>query len=81
MKILVTGCAGFLGFHLINNIFLNSKKTKVVGVDNINNYYSVLLKKRRLNILKKNKNFRFIKNDISDYKSLSKVFKRISFIM
>ena len=79
MKILVTGCAGFLGFHLVNNILLNSKKIKVVGVDNINNYYSVLLKKKRLNILKKKKNFRFIKNDISNYKSLSKVFKKNKF--
>ena len=46
-----------------------------MGVDNLNSYYSVPLKKKRLSILKKNKKFHFFKNDISDYKKLEKIFK------
>ena len=73
MNILITGCAGFIGFHLCKNIV--SKKIKIYGVDNLNNYYSVNLKKIRLSILKKNKNFKFYKLDISQYKKLEKIFK------
>ena len=46
MKILVTGVAGFIGFNLSK--FLLDKKFKVIGLDNINNYYSINLKKDRL---------------------------------
>ena len=61
-NILVTGCAGFIGFHLCKHLL---KKTyKVYGVDNLNNYYSPKLKKIRLSILKKNKNFINYKNCI-----------------
>ena len=59
MKILVTGCAGFVGFHLSK--LLIAKNIEVVGIDNINNYYDVNLKKNRLKILKKNKKFIFKK--------------------
>ena len=51
MKILVTGCAGFIGFHLCKKI-LSSSKDIVIGIDNLNNYYDVELKKNRLKILK-----------------------------
>ena len=54
MKILVTGCAGFVGFSLCKKI-LDSNNHKIFGIDNLNNYYDVNLKKSRLNILKKNK--------------------------
>ena len=54
MKILVTGAAGFIGFNLSR--FLLEKKFKVVGIDNINDYYSTKLKKDRINQLKKFKN-------------------------
>jgi nucleoside-diphosphate-sugar epimerase len=50
-NILVTGCAGFIGFHLCQHLL--QKKYKVYGVDNLNNYYDVGLKKNRLNILRK----------------------------
>ena len=60
IKILITGCAGFIGFHLSKKL-LENKKYKVFGIDNINNYYDVKLKKDRINILKK-KNFKFEKN-------------------
>ena len=48
MKILITGCAGFIGFHLSS--LLTQKKMKVYGIDNLNNYYDIKLKKKRLEI-------------------------------
>ena len=51
MKILVTGCAGFIGFHLCNNLV--NKHIRIFGVDNLNDYYSPSIKKSRLSILKK----------------------------
>ncbi len=73
MKILVTGCAGFIGFHLTQKLIKD--KNKVFGVDNLNNYYDRRLKINRLNILKKNKNFNFKNIDISNFQSLKSVFK------
>jgi UDP-glucuronate 4-epimerase len=70
---LITGSAGFIGFHLSKNI-LSNKNTRVIGLDNINNYYSVNLKKSRLNILKKYKNFHFYKADISNNKKVRQIF-------
>ena len=55
MNILVTGAAGFIGFHLSKS--LKRKNTHIIGIDNLNNYYDVNLKKNRLQKLKKNKNF------------------------
>ena len=52
MNILITGCAGFIGFHLSKKINSN-KKYKVIGIDNLNTYYDVKLKNDRLKILKK----------------------------
>lgn len=72
--VLVTGCAGFIGFHMAN--LLISKGFKVVGVDSINNYYDPNLKKARLKELELNSNgrrsFSFIKLDISDMDALTK---------
>ena len=56
MKILVTGCAGFIGYHLCSKL-LENKNLKIYGIDNLNNYYSVKLKKTRLNNLKLKKIF------------------------
>jgi UDP-glucuronate 4-epimerase len=69
MHILVTGVAGFIGFHFTNQI-LKKKKIKIIGIDNINSYYDVDLKIDRLKILKKNKNFKFFKIDIKNKKKL-----------
>jgi UDP-glucuronate 4-epimerase len=74
-KIIITGCAGFIGFNLANKILLNNKN-KVIGIDNLNDYYDVKLKKNRLKILKKNKNFLFKKIDVSNYKNLEKTIKK-----
>ena len=78
MKVLITGCAGFIGFHLSEKL-LKNKNFKIVGVDNLNSYYSVKLKKLRLNILKKNKKFKFFKIDISNYNKLKKIFNENKF--
>ena len=59
MKILITGSAGFIGFHLANKLCQDTKY-KVVGIDNINEYYSTKIKNDRLKILKKHRNFFFI---------------------
>ena len=51
MNILVTGCAGFIGYSLSKKLVLN-KKINVLGFDNLNNYYSLKLKKHRIKQLK-----------------------------
>lgn len=75
MRVLVTGAAGFIGFHLC--LELLKQKKKVVGVDSLNNYYDVNLKKKRINIIKQQyKNtFKFIKGDLSRKKFTRKLEK------
>ena len=73
MKILITGAAGFIGFNFCN-FLLKKSKFQVIGVDNLNNYYDINLKKKRLNILKKNKNFKFYKIDLIDSIKIRKIF-------
>ena len=58
-NILLTGCCGFIGFSL--SLYLLKKKFKIYGIDNLDNYYSVSYKKRRLKELKQYKNFYFSK--------------------
>ena len=72
MKIFITGTVGFIGFNLANYL-LKNKKNKVYGIDCFDNYYSVKLKRKRLNLLKKNKNFYFKKIDICNLKNFSKL--------
>jgi len=69
---LVTGCAGFIGFHMCN--LLLKKNYEVVGIDSLNSYYSVNYKKHRISILKKNKKFIFYKLDLNQKKKIQKVF-------
>jgi UDP-glucuronate 4-epimerase len=78
MKILITGCAGFIGFHLASKI-LKDNKIKVYGVDNINPYYDINIKKDRLKILKKNNNFEFKNFDLSNYNKTNSYFKKNKF--
>ena len=73
MNFLISGSAGFIGFHLCE--FLLKKKHTVYGVDDLNSYYDVKLKKSRLDILKKYKNFVFFKRKIEDIK-IVKFFKK-----
>ena len=74
MSILITGSAGFIGYHLTKKIL--KKNIKVIGTDNINNYYDIKLKKDRIQQLKKNKKFIFYKVDLSEYKKLNNVIKK-----
>ena len=72
-KVLVTGCAGFIGARVME--MLLEEGYEVVGVDNLNNYYDANLKFWRLDDLKKYDNFKFYKFDIENYEGLKSVFK------
>lgn len=72
-NILVTGCAGFIGWKVSQTLLEMNKK--ILGVDNMNNYYDPALKRWRLSILKDNSKFSFYKLDIANYKKMKDVFK------
>jgi len=73
MNIIITGAAGFIGFH--TTLALLKKKINVYGIDDLNPYYDVRLKKDRLAILKKYENFHFLKKKIED-KRIHSFFKK-----
>jgi len=74
--ILVTGAAGFIGFYLSKRLLEEEKGTKIIGLDNINDYYDVSLKEYRLDILKKFNNFEFVKGDLADKELVNSVFEK-----
>lgn len=76
-SILVTGAAGFIGFHL--SIQLLSQGERVVGFDNLNDYYDVQLKRDRIAILKASPGFSFIHADLTDKKTIDDLFQRQKF--
>ena len=76
MNILITGCAGFIGFHLSDFLSKKYRNSKIIGFDNINNFYSPFLKKMRIKELKKNKNFFFKKIDLVNKKKIENIFKK-----
>ena len=79
MKILITGVAGFIGFNLAKFFLETNKKIKIIGIDNLDDYYSVKLKKDRIKNINKFKNFKFIKLDVYNKKALDKLFKKNKF--
>ena len=76
--ILITGVAGFIGFSLAKRL-LRKKNINIVGIDNLNSYYSKKLKLKRLEVLKKNKNFSFHKIDLVQKKKLEQIFRKNKF--
>jgi len=79
MKIFITGCCGFIGFNFANFLAKSNQKMRIIGIDNLNDYYSVNLKKKRLKELNKNKNFIFYKIDVNQYEELKKLYKKYLF--
>ena len=76
MRILVTGCAGFIGFNLTLKLLKTFSNAKIFGIDNFDKYYSPKLKNDRKKILIKNNKFFFKKVDINDQKNLENfIFK------
>lgn len=73
MKVLVTGAAGFIGFHLSQRLL--GQGHQVVGLDNLNDYYDVSLKKDRLQQLEAKSPFRFVKADLADRRAIDGLFQ------
>jgi UDP-glucuronate 4-epimerase len=73
MNILVTGAAGFIGFHLTRRLL--AEGFHVIGIDNMNDYYDVQLKKDRLKLLEGNAHFEFFQLDLSDRDRLYQLFE------
>ena len=76
-RILVTGAAGFIGWKTVEKLL--ERDYEVVGIDNLNTYYDVRLKKYRLNLLNKHKNFIFYKRDIENIEELDDIFRKYRF--
>jgi UDP-glucuronate 4-epimerase len=73
MKILVTGAAGFIGFHTCKKLLESG--VEVIGLDNLNDYYDVHLKIDRLEILQKFETFNFYKNNLEEKEDIDRIFK------
>ena len=77
MKILVTGAAGFIGFHLSQKLLSNGNE--IIGLDNLNDYYEVSLKETRLALLKQENNFSFYQLDLANKEGIEKLFQEHQF--
>lgn len=74
MKILLTGCAGFIGMHVCERLL--ARGDEVIGLDNLNDYYDVSLKEARLSRLLPHPKFRFIKLDVADRPGMAELFAK-----
>lgn len=73
MKYLVTGAAGFIGFHVTQRLLAAGHQ--VVGLDNLNDYYDVNLKTARLDLINTHPNFTFVKGDLADREGIAELFR------
>ena len=74
MKILITGCAGFIGYHLTKQLLIHNYD--IVGVDCLTNYYNIDLKKARLNNIE-HKSFKYYNLDISEKDKILELFNKV----
>jgi UDP-glucuronate 4-epimerase len=77
MKVLVTGAAGFIGYHVCQRL-LETGSAEVLGVDNLNDYYSVDLKQARLALLEKSEKFRFVKLDFAHTEAFAALYTQFA---
>jgi len=73
LKILITGAAGFIGFHTSKQLLKSGHE--VIGLDNINDYYDVTLKNDRLKILREHDKFTFYENNLEDKEKIDQIFR------
>ena len=84
-RVLVTGAAGFIGANLVLELLRRKEGVQIVGIDNLNDYYDVSIKKYRLELISKEKErhpssaFIFIRGDISDKSLIDRLFKEYDF--
>ena len=78
MTILITGAAGFIGNNFCHKLAKN-KKLNLIGIDSLNNYYAVKIKRHRIKRLLKNNNIKFYQINIKDKKKLKNLFKKYKF--
>ena len=74
---MVTGAAGFIGFHVTRRLLIEGRS--VIGLDNLNSYYDPALKQARLNILRENARFSFVRTDLADRSSIASLFAKHRF--
>ncbi|WP_278463231.1 NAD-dependent epimerase/dehydratase family protein [Thomasclavelia spiroformis] len=74
--VFITGVAGFIGSNLAKRLFNDIEGIKIVGIDNMNDYYDVKLKEARLEELSSNKNFNFIKGNLADKAVITSIFEQ-----
>ena len=72
---LITGVAGFIGSNLAKKVLKENSEIQIVGLDNLNEYYDIKIKESRLEELKQNKNFIFIKGNLADKETVENIFK------
>lgn len=78
-RVLLTGCAGFIGFHVTQRLLQSSHE--VIGIDNLNRFYNEGLKPARLEILEKDLGFKFIHADIADLAAINEIFEKEEFTL
>ena len=76
MSVLITGSSGFIGSNLVKRILTTEPDTKVIGLDNMNDYYDVRIKEARLTELQKFENYTFIKGNLADKALINSIFEQ-----